>query len=169
MSNRMPLEGVAGGVFKGVSPLSVEILMSPAGPGPFYPPAQGYESDAGWDLVVSSFIIVGARSRVRLQHNLRLAIPHPYYGLIVPRSSTLQNTGLIVLPGLIDSGYRGDVMTVVYNTSHVDDTKVEEGARVSQLLILKKHDLTWRKVRDDQLPLSDRGVSGFGSTNKSRK
>ena|SRR5688500_17636051 len=139
---------------------------------PYTAPRRSYPDDAGFDLVVSRYTVVGPKATVRLPHNLVLAPPPRYYCTIVPRSSTLTRLGLIVLPGLVDPGYRGEVQTVVYNP-RASSVMVNAGERVSQFLIQRQHlvevaDAASLKTLLEERPGS-RGEAGFGSTEVRRK
>jgi dUTP pyrophosphatase len=126
------------------------------------PPNRLHQHDAAFDLTVTRYVAIAAGAKVQLSHNLSLAIPAGYYGLILPRSSTFTKKGLIVHPGIIDSGYRGEVVTAVYNPTgkmvHVGD-----GDRISQLLILPIPIVDFVHAKKS-LPPGDRGEDGFGST-----
>jgi dUTP pyrophosphatase len=134
-------------------------------------PTRGYEGDAGLDLYVSRYVPVSPRTRARIPHNLTIALPPGFYGLVVPRSSTLFELGLIVIPGVIDRDFRGEVQTMVYNPNMTTVT-VNEGVRISQLLIHKLHQFAPREMAREVLLReypSVRGEKGFGSTNPTRR
>lgn len=138
----------------------------------FTPPARSYEDDAGFDLVVVRFVPVNPKQTVRLPHNLVLAPPPGYYCTIVPRSSTIARLGLIVLQGLVDPGYRGEVQTVVYNPKNVT-VQVNIGDRVSQLLMQRQHPMAVDCAASLEEILrkrpGTRGAAGFGSSEVRRK
>ncbi len=94
-----------------------------------------------------------------------VAIPDQYCGLVLPRSGLALKHGLTVLntPGLIDSGYRGELQIILYNTGD-RPVAIERGQRIAQLLILGVPETTLALV--DELPPSgdDRGTAGFGSS-----
>lgn len=133
---------------------------------PYTAPKRQYPDDAGFDLSVSRYVVVGPKATVRLPHNLVLAPPPRYYCTIVPRSSTMTRLGLIVLPGLVDPGYRGEVQTVVYNP-RTSSIIVNAGERVSQLLLQRQHQVDVQDTTHEELLAErpgSRGVAGFGST-----
>lgn len=109
-------------------------------------------------------MVIGAGSSARLPHNLTVAFPEGFYGLIVPRSSTLANKGLIVISGTIDPDFHGELQTVVFNaTNH--SVQVLERERLSQLLVLPLNIL--RVVETDlaSMPKGEsRGALGWGSS-----
>jgi dUTP pyrophosphatase len=125
-------------------------------------PRRSNPDDAGLDLEAAHHEMVYPDIPTRVPHNLAVAIPEGFYGLIVPRSSTLHEKGLIVIPGVIDPGYRGELMTVVYNPRK-STTQIVAGERLSQLLLIPFIPANVKEVKS--LPESDtRGDKGFGST-----
>jgi dUTP pyrophosphatase len=139
-------------------------------------PVRSHPDDAGLDLTASNFVNIHKWTSSRIPHNIAVAIPQGYFGLIIGRSSAMQNKGLIVLPGVIDPGFRGEVQTVVFN-AYQRTIQVQPGERISQLLILPLHALRATMVPVPApepkappvdpvtlLPASDRGKTGFGST-----
>lgn len=153
-------------------PLIPLLMCSPFNPEePYQMPKRSYPDDAGFDLSVSRYVVVGPKATVRLPHNLVLAPPPRFYCTIVPRSSTMARLGLIVLPGLVDPGYRGEVQTVVYNP-RTASVIVNAGERVSQLLIQRQHqvDVATAELKAllEERP-GTRGEAGFGSTEVRRK
>jgi dUTP pyrophosphatase len=95
---------------------------------------------------------------------LALAIPEGYAGFVQPRSGMAIKKGLGLLnsPGLIDSGYRGELKVIVINLDPDQVLEIERGDRIAQLVILRVPDIIYEEV--DQLPGSERGSGGFGST-----
>jgi dUTP pyrophosphatase len=124
-------------------------------------PARQHSGDAGFDLAISRYTQISPGQNAHLPTNIAVSIPVGSFGLILPRSSTLWRKGLHVSPGVIDSGYRGEVMVVVRNITD-RSTHVDVGQRVAQLFILP----AWpgRFVLVDEMPKGDRGDEGFGST-----
>lgn len=128
----------------------------------FTPPSKTHPSDAGLDLTSTSHILIAPGTEARISHNLAIALPPNTIGLILPRSSTLQSKGLIVIPGVLDPGFRGEVQTVVYNSKHAHRVQIQSGERLSQLLVLPLIPVEVTVV--ESLPESDRGEAGFGSS-----
>ena len=95
---------------------------------------------------------------------LAVAIPKGYAGFVQPRSGLAARHGIAVVnsPGLIDSGYRGELQVVLLNTDHERPFVADAGERIAQLVVLAVPDLALREV--DELPASERGVRGFGSS-----
>ncbi len=95
---------------------------------------------------------------------LAVAIPEGYAGFVQPRSGLASRHGISVVnaPGLIDSGYRGEVRVVLLNTDRAETFVVEPGMRIAQLVVLEVPQL--ELVETEKLPESERGVRGFGSS-----
>ncbi len=93
------------------------------------------------------------------------AIPQGYYFKVVPRSGLALWDGLTILntPGTIDSGYRNEWMAIVANLSNKEVT-LHKGDRICQIIFGKLHD--YQGIEVDELPSSERGLGGFGSTGK---
>ena len=127
----------------------------------FVIPAARIRGDAGLDLSVSRYAMVDKDQVAHLSTNVAVALPSGYYGLVLPRSSTLWRKGLYVSPGVIDNGYRGEVMIVVRNESG-KPVVVQVGERVAQLLVLPLPAV--RVAEIGALDKGTRGSAGFGST-----
>jgi dUTP pyrophosphatase len=95
---------------------------------------------------------------------ISIAIPDGYAGFIQPRSGLAYKHGVTVLntPGLIDSGYRGELKVLLVNTDPTEDFEVKRGERIAQLVIQTYEQVNLVEV--DELPDSERGLGGFGST-----
>jgi dUTP pyrophosphatase len=95
---------------------------------------------------------------------LAIAIPEGYAGFVQPRSGLATKNGISIVnsPGLIDSGYRGELKVTLLNTDPRETFTVEPGMRIAQLVILPIPELELVEV--DELPESERGVRGFGSS-----
>jgi len=127
-------------------------------------PRRQYKGDAGLDLEVSQYQLVMPGATVRLPHNIAVEVPIGTFGIVVPRSSTLPNKGLLVMIGILDPGFRGEVQTVVYNPTK-RSVAVNSDERLSQLLVLPLLSVTVEEVdAPESLSKSDRGEAGFGSS-----
>ena len=95
---------------------------------------------------------------------ISIAIPDGYAGFLQPRSGLAYKHGVTVLnsPGLIDSGYRGELKVLLINTDPTVDFEVVRGERIAQLVIQSYEQVNFEEV--DELPDSERGLGGFGST-----
>ena len=125
-------------------------------------PTRANESDAGLDLYASEDIIIKARSGAKVKTGVAVALPEKTVGLIFDRSS-MGSKGLKVHGGVIDQGYRGELIVVLWN--HTDsDYKILSGDKVAQLLVLNC--LFPVLQTSDSLDESSRGEGGFGSSGK---
>jgi dUTP pyrophosphatase len=127
-------------------------------------PARAYAGDAGLDLAACSPIQLGPGERALVPTGLAVAIPEGYAGFVQPRSGLAARHGITIVnsPGLIDSGYRGEIQVVLLNTDRERAFTAEAGERIAQLVVLPLPELAVREV--DGLPESDRGARGFGSS-----
>ena len=127
-------------------------------------PRRAYEHDAGLDLAACERVELGPGQRALVGTGLAVAIPEGYAGFVQPRSGLAARHGLSVVnsPGLVDSGYRGELRVVLLNTDVSERFVVEPGMRIAQLVVLPVPELELMEV--DELPESERGVRGFGSS-----
>ena len=130
-------------------------------------PTYAHAGDAGADLTAAEAVTLkagGGRARVRT--GMRVAIPEGYAGLVLPRSGLAANHGITCLntPGLVDSGYRGELMVLLINTDPTTDYDVQVGDRIAQLVIQRVEQAEFVAVGelDDHV----RGEGGFGSTGR---
>jgi dUTP pyrophosphatase len=127
-------------------------------------PQRAYTGDAGLDLASCERVELGPGERALVGTGLAVAIPEGYAGFVQPRSGLAARHGLTIVnsPGLVDSGYRGELQVVLLNTDRTEPFVVEPGMRVAQLVVLPVPELELVEV--DELPSSERGVRGFGSS-----
>jgi dUTP pyrophosphatase len=127
-------------------------------------PAQAYAGDAGVDLAACGRHEVGPGERAVIPTGLALEIPEGYGGFVLPRSGLAARNGITLLnaPGLIDSGYRGEVQIVFHNTDRAETFVVEPGMRIAQLVLLPVPEVVF--VEQKELAGSERGERGFGSS-----
>ena len=129
------------------------------------PPAYARPGDAGADLVAREDVLLSAGGgRAVVPTGVAVAIPEGYAGFVQPRSGLALKHGVTCLntPGLIDAGYRGELKVLLINTDPHDDFLVKRGERIAQLVIQRVEYVTFHEV--DELPSSERGSGGFGST-----
>ena len=127
-------------------------------------PERAYAGDAGLDLAACERHELGPGERATVGTGLAVAIPEGYAGFVQPRSGLAARHGITIVntPGLVDSGYRGELRVILLNTDAREPFVVEPGMRIAQLVVLPVPELEFTEV--DELPDSERGVRGFGSS-----
>jgi dUTP pyrophosphatase len=127
-------------------------------------PQQAYEGDAGIDLSACEGTVLDPGARAVISTGLAVEIPEGYAGFVLPRSGLAARHGIGVVnsPGLIDSGYRGEIRVVLHNSDREAAFVVEAGMRIAQLVIAPVAAI--RLVEVDELAASERGARGFGSS-----
>jgi dUTP diphosphatase len=130
-------------------------------------PERAYSGDAGVDLAACDRHELGPGERAVVGTGLAVAIPEGYAGFVQPRSGLAARHGITVVnaPGLVDAGYRGEIRVVLLNTDRSDPFVVDPGMRIAQLVVLPVPELELAEV--EELPESERGVRGFGSSSRS--
>jgi len=128
-------------------------------------PAYAHPGDAGCDLVTTVDARVGPGERVVLPTGLALALPPGYAAFVHPRSglAARHGIGLVNSPGTIDAGYRGEIQVVLINHDPREVLQLRRLDRVAQLVVQRVEQVHWREV-DGELPRSERGQAGHGST-----
>jgi dUTP pyrophosphatase len=127
-------------------------------------PARAYEGDAGLDLAACDRITLAPGERVVVGTGLSVGVPEGYAGFVQPRSGLAALHGITIVnsPGLVDAGYRGEVMVVLLNTDRDRSFTVEPGMRIAQLVVLEVPSI--RPVETQELLESERGARGHGSS-----
>ena len=127
-------------------------------------PTRAYAGDAGLDLAACERVTLEPGERATVGTGLAVAIPEGYAGFVQPRSGLAARNGITIVnsPGLVDSGYRGEVLVVLLNTDRHESFTVEPGMRIAQLVVLAVPSLPVRET--DSLPESERGARGHGSS-----
>jgi dUTP pyrophosphatase len=127
-------------------------------------PERAYAGDAGVDLAACEPVRLAPGERALVPTGLAVAIPEGYAGFVQPRSGLATRHGVTIVnsPGLIDSGYRGEIQVVLLNTDQEATFNAEAGERIAQLVILPVPEVALKEV--EELPPSERGVRGFGSS-----
>jgi dUTP pyrophosphatase len=127
-------------------------------------PSRAYAGDAGLDLTACDSVELGPGERAAVGTGLAVAIPEGYAGFVQPRSGLAARHGITIVntPGLVDSGYRGELKVVLLNTDLRESFFVEPGMRIAQLVVVPVPGVD--PVEVDELPDSERGVRGFGSS-----
>jgi dUTP pyrophosphatase len=125
-------------------------------------PTRAYAGDAGIDLAACERVELAPGERALVSTGLAVAIPAGYAGYVQPRSGLATKHGISIVntPGLVDSGYRGELLVNLLNTDPRERFVVEPGMRIAQLVVLAEVEL----VEVEELPDSERGDRGFGSS-----
>ena len=124
-------------------------------------PAPAKAGDAGVDLRATSAVSLQPGQRALIGTGIAVAIPEGFAGFVQPRSGMAINKGLGLLnsPGLIDSGYRGEIKVIAINLDS-EPLEISRGDRIAQLVILPVPAVIYEEV--EELPSSERGAGGFG-------
>jgi dUTP pyrophosphatase len=127
-------------------------------------PTRAYDGDAGLDLYALEERELGPGERASIGTGISIQIPPGQAGLVLPRSGLAASHGISIVnaPGLIDSGYRGEVRVLLLNTDPGKAFTVTVGDRIAQLVLVRVETPAVEEV--DELALSERGAGGFGSS-----
>jgi len=127
-------------------------------------PEPAYAGDAGLDLAACERHELGPGERAVVGTGLAVAIPKGHAGFVQPRSGLADRHGISIVnaPGLIDSGYRGELKVILLNTDRSERFVVEPGMRIAQLVVLEVPELELAET--NELPVTERGVRGHGSS-----
>jgi dUTP pyrophosphatase len=127
-------------------------------------PGHAYPGDAGLDLSACERVVLEPGERALVPTGVAVAIPPGYAGYVQPRSGLANEHGITIVnsPGLVDSGYRGELRIILLNTDRERSFEIEPGMRIAQLVLLPVPPVELRVV--DELPTSERGERGFGSS-----
>lgn len=124
-------------------------------------PTRANANDAGWDLYSTVDTIIPSKQRKTVKTGIALEMPENMAGLIWPRSGLSVKQGIDVLAGVVDSGYRGEIMVCLYNTSD-ENVLINLGDRVAQIIFQEVPRIMM--INQEQLGSSQRGDNGFGSS-----
>ena len=124
-------------------------------------PTKAHRGDAGYDLYASEDTVIVGRQRTTIKTGVSFDMSDGMAGLIWPRSGLSVKKGLDVLAGVVDSGYRGEVMVCLYNTSD-EDVEINRGDRIAQIIFQEVPLVSL--IPSEELETSQRGSNGFGST-----
>ena len=129
-------------------------------------PRYQHEGDAGLDLPSRVDLVLEPGERATVPTGIAVAIPRGYAGFVLPRSGLAARHGIALVnsPGLVDSGYRGEMAIVMINTDKREPFHIKRGDRIAQLVIQRVEEVALLKVND--LDETSRGAGGFGSTGK---
>ena len=130
-------------------------------------PIYAKSGDAGADLVAAESVVLDpGGGRALISTGVAIAIPKGFAGFVQPRSGLALKHGITCLntPGLIDSGYRGELKVLLINTDPNETFEINKGERIAQLVIRKVEECNFQEV--EELPDSERGETGFGSSGR---
>lgn len=129
-------------------------------------PSYAQDGDAGLDLRANTEVSVKPGERALVPTGLAVAIPPGHAGLVLPRSGLASRRGLTLAnaPGLIDAGYRGEIIVAVVNLDRDEAVDIRRGDRIAQLVVVPFAPVEPMEV--SELPGSARGGGGFGSTGR---
>ncbi|MFL6139966.1 MAG: dUTP diphosphatase [Frankiaceae bacterium] len=127
-------------------------------------PAYAHPGDAGADLVTTVDAELAPGERAVLPTGLALALPEGYAAFVHPRSGLAARCGvsLVNAPGTIDAGYRGEIKVIIVNLDPRTPVRLRRGDRIAQLVVQRVERVGF--VEADELPRSERGAAGHGST-----
>jgi dUTP pyrophosphatase len=127
-------------------------------------PARAHAGDAGLDLHALEPAQLDPGERASISTGIAVEIPEGYAGLVLPRSGLALKHGIALVnaPGLIDSGYRGELRVLLLNTDHTQSFEIEAGDRIAQLVVVRAESAD--AVEVEELTESSRGSGGFGSS-----
>jgi dUTP pyrophosphatase len=127
-------------------------------------PTRAHDGDAGLDLYALESGVLAAGERASIGTGIAVEIPPGHAGLVVPRSGLAARHGISVVnaPGLIDSGYRGEIRVLLLNTDRAEPFEIIAGARIAQLVLVAVAFAV--PVGADALGATERGAGGFGSS-----
>lgn len=127
-------------------------------------PTQAHAGDAGSDLYAVEGAVLAPGGRAKVPTGVAVAIPEGHAGLVLPRSGLAHKHGITLTntPGLIDSGYRGELQVLMLNTDREATYEVKPGDRIAQLMIVAFAAPEWSEV--EEFDETTRGDGGFGSS-----
>lgn len=130
---------------------------------PAFEPRQGYEGDAGYDLIVAETTRIDYRGWADVPMGISVELPRGYWAMLVGRSSTIRKRQLVINTAIIDNGYRGPLFAATSNFGQKIAT-VEKGERIAQLIPMPLSSVGLSLRRVAGLSESERGTKAFGST-----
>ncbi|MEC4272425.1 dUTP diphosphatase [Adlercreutzia sp. R25] len=127
-------------------------------------PSYAHPGDAGLDLRAAEDGELKPFERALVPCGFAMAIPDGFAGLVIPRSGLAAKHGISIVnaPGLVDSGYRGEIKVALVNLDPHESFSFKKGERIAQMMIVATPSITLHNI--SALPNSDRGAQGFGSS-----
>lgn len=137
-------------------------LLDPA----LAPPTRAHDGDAGLDLRARHDVTLAPGQRATVPTGIAVAVPPGHGGFVLPRSGLARHHGVTVVnsPGLIDPGYRGEVVVIVVNLDPVAPYTIRRGDRIAQLVVMRMAEAPVEVV--DDLGETARGAAGWGSSGR---
>lgn len=126
-------------------------------------PTKAYPDDAGFDLYCDADLVIQPSTFVDVPLGVAIKVPEGTWGLLTARSSTLRKHGLMVAQGIIDCGYTGPLFAGVWNMTN-QPVEITRGMRLVQYILIHNASLSVQAQQVAELPKTDRGASGFGSS-----
>jgi dUTP pyrophosphatase len=138
---------------------SIEVLIKASAH-----PRVAHPGDAGADLTSTEAASIPPGHRATIATGVSIALPDGFVAFVVPRSGLSAKHGITVLnsPGTVDAGYRGEIKVTLLNTDATSSFEISPGDRIAQLIVMPF--VRARFISVDELPESERGEGGFGST-----
>ena len=129
-------------------------------------PSYAHPGDAGADLYLREDVTLAPEERKVVGTGVAIALPDGYAAFVHPRSGLAARHGVTIVnaPGTVDAGYRGEIMLILRNSDPREPVALRRGDRVAQLVIQRVERAAFREV--DELPASERGEGGHGSTGR---
>lgn len=129
-------------------------------------PSYAHPGDAGADLHITEDLTLAPGERALVGTGVAIALPEGYVAFVHPRSGLAAKHGLTIVnaPGTVDAGYRGEVKVILLNSDAREPVALRRGDRIAQLVVQRVERVAFREV--DELPASDRGQGGHGSTGR---
>jgi dUTP pyrophosphatase len=129
-------------------------------------PTRAHAGDAGYDLRSVEEVSLPPGGRALIRTGISIAIPNGFAGLVLPRSGLAMRHGIapVNTPGLIDSGYRGEIMVPLINHDLAETFRVERGMRIAQLVLVRTEEASFSEVEMLEAGTDGRGEGGFGSS-----
>jgi dUTP pyrophosphatase len=129
-------------------------------------PSRAHEGDAGLDLHAAERAVIEPGERASVATGIAIEVPPGHAGLVLPRSGLAARHGITLVnaPGLIDSGYRGEIRVLLLNTDRAHRFEIEPGDRIAQLVVTPFASL--EPLEAAELAASRRGHGGFGSSGR---
>ena len=129
-------------------------------------PERAHPGDAGFDLRSTVDLVLAPGERALVPTGVAVAIPIGFAGLVQPRSglAARHGVGIVNAPGLIDAGYRGEIKVIAINLDAAEPFEIHRGDKIAQIVFYPVPEAKLREV--DELPASQRGAGGFGSSGR---